>query len=196
VSTTLSNNKEKHHMAAKKKARKGKRKATPAQLAALKKAHAARRANLKAGKPRKKGKALHLKRGPKSKKRLYSATPRFMKEGEFRNMSGNIVQVDGAAMGRALMAAMNAGKKSAIVKRRKSGGKRRKGINPYTGRQRSSAMTVTAPRARKGAKRGGNVVTAATILKGARAGAMKLYLCGGKKRTGCGGGSKVVGILR
>lgn len=43
------------------------------------------------------------------------------------------------------------------------------------------------------------VVTAASILKGAKSNSLKLYVCAGKKFTGCGGGRKgahVVGHLR
>lgn len=51
-------------------------------------------------------------------------------------------------------------------------------------------------------KKHGGAVTAASILRGARARGKKLWVCSGPKRSGCGGGKKgrrgarVVGILR
>ncbi len=55
---------------------------------------------------------------------------------------------------------------------------------------------------RRGRRRKGGAVTAASILRGARSRGAKLWICRGPKRTGCGGGkkrlkgSRVVGVLR
>lgn len=67
------------------------------------------------------------------------------------------------------------------------------GVVRRTSKKRSSKSV-----AKHSAKHGG-VVTAASILRGAKSDAMKVYVCAGKRFSGCGGGkrgSHVVGHLR
>ncbi len=66
-----------------------------------------------------------------------------------------------------------------------------------TSKKRSKSIQHHSSAHRSGKTSG--VVTAASILKGAKSNSMKLYVCAGKKFTGCGGGRKgahVVGHLR
>lgn len=160
-------------MARRKKARrKGKRRATKAQLRALKKAHAAnRRKHAKKRKPKRRKTA---KRRKTSRKRSVAHHMRAASRRGFQPQSS----------GGGVASHYHSGSRSYAANIAKASKRRRRKAK---GMKRFSKKSK------------GGVVTAASIIKGARSQGYKAWVCAGPKRSGCGGGRKgghVVGILK
>ncbi len=167
--------------AKKKRSRKGKRKMSPAQRAALKKMQAARKASLKGGgkKRRRKGKRRAPKRVRRAKRRT---GPKGFRAHPLGDGTGAHYHAGSTAYARGIAAFK--------PKRRKAK------------RRRKAACAPSSPKRRtkhRASKKHQGVVSAATILRNAKSRGMKVWSCAGIRRTGCGGGKKgghVVGHLR
>lgn len=158
---------------AKKRRKKGKRRATKAQLRALKKAHAALRAKRR-GKKRKspKRKARKAGRRKTTRKRSVAHHMRSASRRGFQPHSGG----------------------DSVSSHYHSGARGYASGVAASKRRRHKAKGM-----KRAAKKHGGVVTAASIISGARSHGAKLWVCKGPKRSGCGGGRKgghVVGVLR
>lgn len=162
---------------AKKKAkkRKGKRR-SPAQMRALRKMIAARKASL-----RKKGGSKKRRKSPKRRRKSHrQSVAHHMRSA---NRRGFQPQSSGTASHYHSGARSYAAGIAAGMKKRR--GRRRRKHH--------------AAKAGHGARKHGNVVTAADILRNAKSKRMKVWSCAGMRRTGCGGGKRgghVVGHLR
>lgn len=157
---------------AKKRRKKGKRRATPAQLRALKKAHAALRAKRRGKKRKSPKKRKSSKRRKVSRRKSVAHHMRAASRRGFQPHSGG----SGVAAHYHSGARSYAANVAAASKRRR---KKARGMKKF-------------------GKKGG-IVTAASIIKGAKSRGYKAWVCAGPKRSGCGGGKKgghVVGILK